>query len=57
MFYIYRNNESNNANYNNNSLLNSFLFNNDILLNKNLYKYINKDSYTLLGDINKEELY
>ena len=57
MFCKYRNNKSNNADYNNNSLLNSLLFNNDILLDKNLYKYIDEDSYTLLGDINKEELY
>ena len=57
MFCEYRNNEFNNVNHNNNSLLSGFLFNNDILLNENLYKYIDEDSYTLLGNINEEELY
>ena len=57
MFYRYRNNKYNKVNYNNNNLLSGFLFNNNIRLNKNLYKYKDKDNDTLLGDFNKEALY
>ena len=57
MFYKYRNNEYNKVNYNNNNLLSGLLFNNNVQLNKNLYKYENKNNNTLLGNFNKEALY
>ena len=57
MFYRYRNNKCNKVNYNNNNLLSGFLFNNNIRLNKNLYKYKNKDNDILLSNFNEEALY
>ena len=57
MFYRYRNNKCNKVNHNNNNLLSNFLFNNNVQLNKNLYKYKDKDNDILLGNFNKEALY